>query len=197
MIGVDGDLDYRKEAFGVASDTKSRDNEQPKISVEAILEQLMTNLSSSLVNNNSIGSNCDFPSCDVQINDEAAIGGDINLDSPESGSIERYIENDMDRSGEDVMQSSMQPFDAIDVTEPDAAWLASMDSALGDFEGCDDMDALVAATDVGMPEAAENIRVGDDHIVISVNGQLRLLDLASVDNWLNDVILERDVAKGE
>ena len=198
VIGIiDGDLDYGTEAFGVvASDAKSQNTEQPKISVEAILEQLMTNLSSSLVNNNSIGSSCDFP-CDVQINDEAAAGGDINLDSPESGSMERYIENHMNRSGEDVTQGSMQPFDDIDVTEPDSAWLASMDSAIGDYEGCGDIDALVAATDVSMPEAAENVRVGDDHIVVSVNGGLRLLDLASVDNWLNDVILERDVTKGE
>ena len=191
---IDGDLDYRKEAFSVASDTTSQDKEQPKISVEAILEQLMTNLSSSFINNNT-GNNCDFL-CDIQVNDEAT-GGDINLDLPESGSIEQYIENHMNSSG--GSENITEPFDDIDVAEPDAAWLASMDSALGqcDYEGCGDLDALVAATDVGTPEAVGGAKVDDGHIVVSINGQLRLLDLASVDNWLNNVIFERDVMKGE
>lgn len=189
-----------KETLIVTSDIKVMAPDQEDIGMGVGLDQLTSHLCGSMLN---INNNSDFP-CDIQLqgDDDEAIG-DINLDLPESGSLEGFIESHMDNScgNESTMQSSLQSFCDIDVAEPDLTWFTSVDNALGqcDYDASSDIDALIAATTASMPEATgfADTDVGEHHIVVSVNGQLLLLDMAAAEGWLQDDLLENGIMKGE
>ena len=151
------------------------------------LEQLSSHMCTTMLNTDNIS----HLLCDTSLHgDTENVTGDINLELPDVD----FVEGAMGK------QSVLQSFYAVDDAEPDITWLRSVDSAgvSWDNGSCSDMDALTAPTMAGLSEAVDtDVQLGDDHFVVSINGQLLLLDMTMAENWLGDDLLENGFPKGE